>query len=131
MDAEKLILQACQNGNLNDIRRAISIDRNCVNTARNCSGTVPLITAMAAYPGLLRASRLVSGRCLTYRDWDTLVELPQELLAELEAGDRWLGDASPRRVRRPARQVHVWTDASDQGGGVVVLDPTRRTVLAR
>ncbi|KAJ9440108.1 putative enzymatic polyprotein [Diplonema papillatum] len=85
----------------------------------------------AAYPGLLRASRLVSGRCLTYRDWDTLVELPQELLAELEAGDRWLGDASPRRVRRPARRVHVWTDASDQGGGVVVLDPTRRTVLAR
>ncbi|KAJ9456920.1 putative enzymatic polyprotein [Diplonema papillatum] len=85
----------------------------------------------AAYPGLLRASRLVSGRCVTYRDWDTLVVLPQELLAELKAGECWLGDVSPRTVRRPARRIHVWTDASDQGGGVVVLDPQQRTILAR
>ncbi|KAJ9465814.1 hypothetical protein DIPPA_32520 [Diplonema papillatum] len=50
----------------------------------------------AAYPGLLRASRLVSGRCVTYRDWDTLVVLPQELLAELKAGKCYVSPRTPR-----------------------------------
>ncbi|KAJ9452073.1 putative enzymatic polyprotein [Diplonema papillatum] len=85
----------------------------------------------AAYPGLMRANRLLSSRCVTHRDWDTVVKIPRELLAELKNGERWMGDASPRKVRHPARRVHVWTDASDQGGGVVVLDPGRRTILAR
>ncbi|KAJ9442327.1 hypothetical protein DIPPA_19608 [Diplonema papillatum] len=44
MDAEKLILEASETGNLDDIRRAISKDRTCVNTARDSDGRTALHT---------------------------------------------------------------------------------------
>ncbi|KAJ9443687.1 putative ankyrin repeat protein L63 [Diplonema papillatum] len=93
MDAKKLILEACENGNLNDIRRAISIDRNCVNTARsNFYGNTALYTAsknghlevvkeLIAAGAKLHAPNMNSATALHLASQNGHLEVVKELIA--------------------------------------------------
>ncbi|KAJ9439916.1 putative ankyrin repeat protein R863 [Diplonema papillatum] len=92
MDAKKLILEACKNGSLNDIRRAISIDRNCVNTARDVNGNTALYTAsknghlevvkeLIAAGAKLHAPNMNSATALHLASQNGHLEVVKELIA--------------------------------------------------
>eukprot|EP01063_Lacrimia_lanifica_P026700 TRINITY_DN363_c3_g1_i2.p1 TRINITY_DN363_c3_g1~~TRINITY_DN363_c3_g1_i2.p1 ORF type:complete len:189 (+),score=6.83 TRINITY_DN363_c3_g1_i2:2-568(+) len=63
--------------------------------------------------------------------WDDLLALSQPLVAEITMARDWLRGAPPRQLTKPEQAWHLWSDASDQGLCVAILDPVARTVVAR
>ena len=88
-------------------------------------------TPIAGFTLMCRLSRQLSRHCTTAKEWDRSVTLTGSLLAEFRRAEKWLAACRPRRVLADAPAWHIWSDASDVGASVVLLDPVARKVKAR
>ena len=86
---------------------------------------------MGLRPYTMRLARALGRACDTAAEWDRVLRLPAECVAEFAAAENWMRTCPPRRVSEPAGEWHLWTDASDEGGAVVLLDPSARRVRFR
>ena len=86
---------------------------------------------LACRPSLMRLGRALGRHCKTAADWGAVMHLPDEYWEEMRDAERWLHTCRPRRLVAATVEWHLWTDASDQGGSVVLLDPKQGTVRVR
>eukprot|EP00754_Rhynchopus_humris_P024653 Rhum_TRINITY_DN14909_c5_g2::Rhum_TRINITY_DN14909_c5_g2_i1::g.127517::m.127517 len=86
---------------------------------------------LAARPLIMRLGRALGKVCKSAAHWDAVLILPEGCWTEMRAAEQWLRVCPPRRLVVATVEWHLWTDASDQGGSVVLLDPRREVVLVR
>ena len=86
---------------------------------------------LACRPLLMRLGRALGSACRTAADWDAVMRLPEGYWREMRGAEEWMRTCPPRVLVEPTVEWHLWTDASDQGGSVVLLDPVRELVLVR
>ena len=86
---------------------------------------------LAARPHTMRLARALGRQCSSVADWDRMLELPDECVAEFAEAEQWMARCPPRALRPITCEWHLWTDAAEAGGAINLLDPAARRVVAR
>ena len=86
---------------------------------------------LATRPHTMRLARALGRECSSAAEWDRMLDLPAECIREFAEAETWMARCPPRKLRQAACEWHLWTDAAEAGGAIVLLDPAGQWVVVR